>query len=139
MNCCCIVGAVVLPACCINLHIIQAVTEVISLGFATTVLPVAIAGAIFQVSRYRGRFHGLIRPAANSTEPCFKTHKAQITFTDSNVNTLSTHPRPQGSGWCSSGSPCGSSGCSLWCDGVRRMRRSGSCARIGGCPHSARM
>lgn len=54
----------VVPACCKNLHIIQAVTEVISLGLATTVLPAARAGAIFQVSRYRGKFQGLIRPAA---------------------------------------------------------------------------
>lgn len=60
--------AVVIPACCINLHIIQEVTEVISLGLATTVFPVAIAGAIFQVSRYRGKFQGLIRPAAHSND-----------------------------------------------------------------------
>lgn len=40
-----------LPACCISLHSIQAVTEVISLGLATTVFPAAMAGAIFQVSR----------------------------------------------------------------------------------------
>lgn len=53
----------VVPACCNSLHIIQAVTEVISLGLATTVLPAARAGAIFQVSRYRGKFQGLIRPA----------------------------------------------------------------------------
>lgn len=56
------------PACCKNLHIIQAVTEVISLGLATTVLPAARAGAIFQVSRYRGKFQGLIRPAAGGDE-----------------------------------------------------------------------
>ena len=29
-------------------------------GFATTVFPAAIAGAIFQVSRYSGRFQGEI-------------------------------------------------------------------------------
>lgn len=40
-----------LPACCMSLHSIQAVTEVISLGLATTVFPAAMAGAIFQVSR----------------------------------------------------------------------------------------
>lgn len=57
----------ILPACCISLHIIQAVTDVISLGLATTVLPAAMPGAIFQVSRYRGRFQGLIRPAGNSS------------------------------------------------------------------------
>jgi len=70
----CIVGAGVLPACSINLHIIQAVTEVISLGLATTVLPVAIAGAIFQVRRYRGRFQGLIRPATRTTTSFLKRH-----------------------------------------------------------------
>lgn len=59
-------GLGVVPACCNSLHIIQAVTEVISLGLATTVLPAARAGAIFQVSRYRGKFQGLIRPAAVS-------------------------------------------------------------------------
>lgn len=71
----CIVGVVVLPACCINLHIIQAVTEVISLGLATTVLPAAMAGAIFQVSRYRGRFQGLIRPAAQNQNTDLKHMK----------------------------------------------------------------
>ena len=35
-----------------------AVKGVISEGLATTVLPVASAGAIFQVNRYSGRFHG---------------------------------------------------------------------------------
>lgn len=59
----------VVPACCNSLHIIQAVTEVISLGLATTVLPAARAGAIFQVSRYRGKFQGLIRPAVVKDEP----------------------------------------------------------------------
>lgn len=63
---CCRMGDVGLPACSISLHSIQAVTEVISLGLATTVFPAAMAGAIFQVSRYRGRFQGLIRPAANT-------------------------------------------------------------------------
>lgn len=65
---CCVMGDGGLPACCISLHSIQAVTEVISLGLATTVFPAAMAGAIFQVSRYRGRFQGLIRPAANTTQ-----------------------------------------------------------------------
>lgn len=60
-------GCVVLPAFSNSLHIIHAVTEVISLGLATTVLPVAIAGAIFHVSRYRGRFQGLIKPANHTT------------------------------------------------------------------------
>src|SRR5262245_31741886 len=35
-----------------------AVTGVSSLGLATTQLPAASAGAIFQVNRYSGRFHG---------------------------------------------------------------------------------
>lgn len=47
----CMMGDVGLPACSISLHSIQAVTEVISLGLATTVFPAAMAGAIFQVSR----------------------------------------------------------------------------------------
>jgi hypothetical protein len=42
---------------------IHEVTDVISLGLATTVFPVAIAGAILNVNRYKGRFHGLIKPA----------------------------------------------------------------------------
>lgn len=70
----CTVGPVVLPACCINLHSIQAVTEVISLGLATTVLPAAIAGAIFQVRRYRGRFQGLIKPAKKHTKGHLRAH-----------------------------------------------------------------
>src|SRR3546814_20000690 len=37
---------------------IVAVIGVISDDFATTVLPAASAGAIFQVNRYSGRFHG---------------------------------------------------------------------------------
>ena len=36
---------------------------VISDGLATTVLPAASAGAIFQVNRYSGRFHGEMQPA----------------------------------------------------------------------------
>src|SRR6185312_1877324 len=36
----------------------NAVNGVISEGFATTALPAASAGAIFQVNRYSGRFHG---------------------------------------------------------------------------------
>jgi len=39
---------------------IVAVTGVTSDGLATTVLPAASAGAIFQVNRYSGRFHGEI-------------------------------------------------------------------------------
>lgn len=44
----------------------QAVTEVNSLGFATTVLPEASAGAILKLSKYSGKFHGLMRPATPS-------------------------------------------------------------------------
>ena len=40
-----------------------AVAGVSSLGLATTGLPAASAGAIFQVKRYRGRFQGEITPA----------------------------------------------------------------------------
>lgn len=64
-----------LPACCISLHSIQAVTEVISLGLATTVFPAAMAGAIFQVSRKRGKFQGLIRPA--ETQQKMQTHEEE--------------------------------------------------------------
>jgi hypothetical protein len=41
---------------------IAAVTGVNSLGFATTQFPAASAGAIFQVNKYNGKFHGLIHP-----------------------------------------------------------------------------
>ena len=51
------------PASFISLAIIHAVTDVISLGLHTTVLPAAIAGAILNVKRYKGRFHGEMRPA----------------------------------------------------------------------------
>lgn len=51
------------PAFSKSLHIIQAVTDVISLGLATTVFPHAMAGAIFQVNKYSGKFQGLIKPA----------------------------------------------------------------------------
>jgi len=44
-------------------HSIQAVTDVISLGLQTTVLPHASAGAILNESRYSGKFHGLTRAA----------------------------------------------------------------------------
>lgn len=60
-----------LPAFSKSLHIIQAVTDVISLGLATTVFPHAIAGAIFQVNKYSGKFQGLIKPATK------QTHKRQ--------------------------------------------------------------
>ena len=42
------------------------VTGVTSLGLATTQLPAASAGAIFQVNRYSGRFHGLMQPTTPS-------------------------------------------------------------------------
>ena len=41
----------------------NAVNEVVSAGFSTTVLPVAIAGAIFQAAINNGKFHGMICPA----------------------------------------------------------------------------
>lgn len=41
----------------------QAETEVNSEGLQTQVLPVAMAGAIFQVSRKNGKFQGEMRPA----------------------------------------------------------------------------
>src|SRR5690606_26533119 len=44
----------------------KAVIGVTSLGFATTVFPAAIAGAIFQVNKYNGRFHGEIQPTTPS-------------------------------------------------------------------------
>src|SRR4051812_26813416 len=40
-----------------------AVDGVNSEGFATAVLPVASAGATFQVNKYSGKFHGDIKPA----------------------------------------------------------------------------
>src|SRR5690606_38190856 len=40
----------------------KAVIGVISLGFATTVFPAAIAGAIFHENKYSGRFHGEMQP-----------------------------------------------------------------------------
>lgn len=49
---------------------------------------------------------------------------------------LSAHPLPQGSGWCSSGSPCGPSGCTRSGDGASRRQRSGSYTQRGGCPQS---
>ena len=39
---------------------IVAVHGVSSLGLATTALPIAIAGATFQVNRWNGKFHGVI-------------------------------------------------------------------------------
>src|SRR5690554_2179424 len=40
----------------------KAVIGVTSLGLATTVLPAAIAGAIFHVNKYKGRFQGEMQP-----------------------------------------------------------------------------
>lgn len=45
---------------------IQAVSGVTSEGLATTQLPAASAGAIFQVNRYSGRFHGLMQATTPS-------------------------------------------------------------------------
>lgn len=72
------------PASSSSLHIIQAVTEVISLGLATTVFPVATAGAIFQVRRYRGRFQGLIRPAVRKQE---SNYNLPLSLDLSHINT----------------------------------------------------
>src|SRR6185437_11318730 len=43
-----------------------AVQGVTSEGLATTVLPAASAGAIFQLNRYSGRFQGLMQPTTPS-------------------------------------------------------------------------
>ena len=54
------------PICAASSPSIVAVCGVISDGLATTVLPAASAGAIFQVNRYSGRFHGEIVPTTPS-------------------------------------------------------------------------
>ena len=54
------------PASCASSASMAAVAGVTSDGLATTVLPAARAGAIFQVNRYRGRFHGEIVPTTPS-------------------------------------------------------------------------
>src|SRR5687767_5523927 len=41
----------------------NAVNEVVSAGFNTTVFPVAIAGAIFHAAINKGKFQGMICPA----------------------------------------------------------------------------
>src|SRR4051812_3612103 len=51
------------PASIHNSDSIYAVMGVISEGLATTQFPDASAGAIFQVKRYSGRFHGEMHPA----------------------------------------------------------------------------
>jgi hypothetical protein len=43
---------------------------VTSLGFATAVQPKAKLGAIFHVNRYKGIFHGEIRPKTPAGERC---------------------------------------------------------------------
>ena len=52
-----------LPASLQTWASMYAVCDVISLGLHTTVHPAAMAGAILNVSKYRGRFHGEMRPA----------------------------------------------------------------------------
>ena len=47
----------------LTLQSIQVVTVVISLGLQTTVQPAIRAGAILNVNRYNGRFHGEMSPA----------------------------------------------------------------------------
>src|SRR6185312_12804865 len=54
------------PASMLNSASRAAVQGVISEGLATTVLPLASAGAIFQLNRYNGRFHGLMQPTTPS-------------------------------------------------------------------------
>src|SRR6266496_2282520 len=44
-------------------HSMYAVIGVSSLGLAMAVFPTAMAGAIFQLNKQRGRFHGEISPA----------------------------------------------------------------------------
>src|SRR5262245_52294553 len=51
------------PASLHNSPSMNAVIGVISDGLATTVLPVARAGAIFHVNKYNGKFHGEMHPA----------------------------------------------------------------------------
>ena len=51
------------PTSALSSASIAAVQGVSSDGLATTVLPVAMAGAIFQVNRYSGRFQGEMSPA----------------------------------------------------------------------------
>src|SRR5205823_10878555 len=51
------------PASRQSSHNKYAVIGVSSLGFAMAVFPTAMAGAIFQLNKYSGRFHGEINPA----------------------------------------------------------------------------
>ncbi len=44
----------------------SAVSGVVSAGFRTTVLPVAMAGAIFHAAMSMGKFHGMTCPATPS-------------------------------------------------------------------------
>ena len=55
-----------MPASAIRAASRSAVSGVSSDGFATQQFPAAMAGAIFQVSRYSGRFQGEISPATPS-------------------------------------------------------------------------
>ena len=50
------------PASTNKLQSFQAVTDVNSLGLQTTQLPAAMAGAILNVIKYKGKFHGVICP-----------------------------------------------------------------------------
>ena len=57
-------------------HNKYAVIEVNSLGLQTQVHPAAIHGAIFQLSKYKGKFQGTIRhatPAAFKFKTSFKS------------------------------------------------------------------
>ena len=50
------------PASCMIRAIISTVSEASSEGFSTTVQPVAMAGAIFQIDPAIGAFHGMMAP-----------------------------------------------------------------------------
>ena len=67
------------------------------------------------------------------------THEARVERFSFRSCTLTTHQLLQGSGWCSSDSPCGPSGCSQWCGGASRMQRIGSCRQNEECPPSEQM
>ena len=54
------------PAASIISANFNAVKEVVSAGFNTTVFPAANAGAIFQAAINNGKFHGIICPATPS-------------------------------------------------------------------------
>ena len=64
----------------------MAVNGEISDGFATTVLPDIKAGAIFQVNKYKGRFHGEIQPTTPRGERVIKFDEFSSWIFDSKWN-----------------------------------------------------